>query len=634
MIPLAQPLDTIDFDALFEIARSKLPNLAPDWTDYNYSDPGITLVDLLAWVADRQVYSLARNRRDERFAMASLLGLASVGAVPAAGVVYPARPVSAGAHVPAGARLVPVGACAPRIEIEHDVELSGLRIASIVTEGAGAPIDHTATNDQPRATYAPFGAPPSVDTTLRLRLEGALRDEMVAFPLGFELDDDDPTSSGELGPVIVEYVAPDGAKVELKPTYDSTAHLRRSGVMILILPQTIGRGSDHELSFRPARATLMPRLRRITPDALPVRQRAALQPDVFIGNGRPGQVIEIAPLTLFDPVEAAEGYVWRLSARKQGLDLSVQVEDEAELQQWSQDRLDDAAADDRIFEIDERPDGTSIAIRFGNGCNGKRPAEGAQIVIEARVSAGTSGNIASGIDWVLDGMNTRWTNREPIDGASDADDLKGLLAKMRARLRSERPLATSAQIEQAALSLPEAFEIDRAKVIEGWQPGRIVPAWPATRTLLVTRKADLTDPPLETEDWRRAIARRLRPRVALGERLIIASPARRPLRIRVRAIAAPRRAPADVAREIRELLVARLSSQSSATKPWALGREATGLAVGGWIRRLSGVARVLDVTLIDELGTSFPDNSLPLGRGDLPRFISKADDVVVTGARP
>ena len=83
MIPLSPHLDDIDFDALLALARARLPALAPEWTDYNHHDPGITLVELLAWVANSQVYSLARNRLDERLAMARLLATAPRGAIPA-----------------------------------------------------------------------------------------------------------------------------------------------------------------------------------------------------------------------------------------------------------------------------------------------------------------------------------------------------------------------------------------------------------------------------------------------------------------------------------------------------------------------------------------------------------------------
>ena len=94
MIPLSPHLDDIDFDALLALARARLPALAPEWTDYNHHDPGITLVELLAWVANSQVYSLARNRLDERLAMARLLAATPQRCDPGARHGLSARPAA------------------------------------------------------------------------------------------------------------------------------------------------------------------------------------------------------------------------------------------------------------------------------------------------------------------------------------------------------------------------------------------------------------------------------------------------------------------------------------------------------------------------------------------------------------
>ena len=45
-------LDNIDFGELVEFGRSMIPTYAPEWTDHNYHDPGIMLIELLAFVAD------------------------------------------------------------------------------------------------------------------------------------------------------------------------------------------------------------------------------------------------------------------------------------------------------------------------------------------------------------------------------------------------------------------------------------------------------------------------------------------------------------------------------------------------------------------------------------------------------
>src|SRR5882672_11419114 len=79
------------FQDLVEIGRARLPSLAPDWTDYNAHDPGITLMELLAWTAEAQLYSLSTLRRDERMAYAALLGLTVSGTQGARGLIWPDR---------------------------------------------------------------------------------------------------------------------------------------------------------------------------------------------------------------------------------------------------------------------------------------------------------------------------------------------------------------------------------------------------------------------------------------------------------------------------------------------------------------------------------------------------------------
>ena len=75
---------------LVELGRSVLPSSAPAWTDYNAHDPGITLIELLAWVAEAQIYSLSKSRRDERRSYARLMGVTPHGTRPASGLIWPA----------------------------------------------------------------------------------------------------------------------------------------------------------------------------------------------------------------------------------------------------------------------------------------------------------------------------------------------------------------------------------------------------------------------------------------------------------------------------------------------------------------------------------------------------------------
>ncbi len=56
-MPLPLPnLDNRTYTDLVDEIRTLLPGLAPAWTDYNPSDPGMALVELMAWLTDMTLY--------------------------------------------------------------------------------------------------------------------------------------------------------------------------------------------------------------------------------------------------------------------------------------------------------------------------------------------------------------------------------------------------------------------------------------------------------------------------------------------------------------------------------------------------------------------------------------------------
>ncbi len=64
-MPLQLPnLDDRRYQDLLAAGRAMLPGAAPEWTDHNAADPGITLVELFAYIADMLLYRL--NRVSER----------------------------------------------------------------------------------------------------------------------------------------------------------------------------------------------------------------------------------------------------------------------------------------------------------------------------------------------------------------------------------------------------------------------------------------------------------------------------------------------------------------------------------------------------------------------------------------
>jgi predicted phage baseplate assembly protein len=56
----APKLDDRKFQDIVTEARSKIPQYCPRWTDYNLSDPGITVIEMFAWMVDMLLYRLNR----------------------------------------------------------------------------------------------------------------------------------------------------------------------------------------------------------------------------------------------------------------------------------------------------------------------------------------------------------------------------------------------------------------------------------------------------------------------------------------------------------------------------------------------------------------------------------------------
>ena len=58
-MPLPVPkLDDRRFQDIVDEAKKRIPHYSKDWTDHNLSDPGITLVELFAWMTDLILYRL------------------------------------------------------------------------------------------------------------------------------------------------------------------------------------------------------------------------------------------------------------------------------------------------------------------------------------------------------------------------------------------------------------------------------------------------------------------------------------------------------------------------------------------------------------------------------------------------
>ncbi len=75
-MPLVLPnLDDRRWADLVEEGRALIPVFGPEWTDHNVHDPGITLMELLAWVAEADIYAVNQIADRHRRKFLELIGV-------------------------------------------------------------------------------------------------------------------------------------------------------------------------------------------------------------------------------------------------------------------------------------------------------------------------------------------------------------------------------------------------------------------------------------------------------------------------------------------------------------------------------------------------------------------------------
>lgn len=68
-------LDNKGFAQFVEEARKLIPGYSSEWTDHNLSDPGITLIDLFAWLSEIELYRMNLVTERHRLKYLKLLGI-------------------------------------------------------------------------------------------------------------------------------------------------------------------------------------------------------------------------------------------------------------------------------------------------------------------------------------------------------------------------------------------------------------------------------------------------------------------------------------------------------------------------------------------------------------------------------
>ena len=165
-------LDDKPFEQIVEEARQLIPSNAPEWTDHNVHDPGITFTELFAWLAEISHYRLNRTSAASYERFFSLMGVTPEPAQAAeVTVAFEFNPLSQGLLIPANTRMWAIGIEDVPFATLVDQFLTKAKVKRVVTDAGGRQIIQTTAEKDEAGHYEAFGPSPTAGDFLRLEFE-------------------------------------------------------------------------------------------------------------------------------------------------------------------------------------------------------------------------------------------------------------------------------------------------------------------------------------------------------------------------------------------------------------------------------------------------------------------------------
>ncbi len=493
-MPLKAPeLDTRSFDDLLSEARRRIPRYTPEWTDFNPSDPGMTLLELYAWLSEMMLYQMNRVPERNYIKFLQLLDLELRPAQPATAYVTFSgnriETIGRGTQVLAQQ----LGGGAPLIfETEHDLTLVRAQLSKVVVFDGRAFSDVSAANTTPTVPFRPLGWVPSVGSALYLGFEPPRRatdgplfpQEMrwrVGLPAEVDASRENTCETRRCGapppppPVTLEWEYKAGREDSrwrrLNVLVDDSIAFTREGSIVLegpaeIEPSRVGRVQEELYWLRCRLASGAypdggaPELDFLIANTVRVVNLTTVREEVVgLSEGVPDQIFELGNR----PVQA------------DSLVLSVEGAD-GHPEIWT--RVDDLLAsgpDDAHYVFNP----TTGAVSFGDGSRGRIPTAGSELVArQYRHGGGTAGNVGSGVikrtRGELSGVD-KLTNIRPAVGGRDEQDVEDLKRRAPQVLRHRNRAVTSEDFAALAAEIGGVAEATAVPLAHPDHPGVEVP---------------------------------------------------------------------------------------------------------------------------------------------------------------
>jgi predicted phage baseplate assembly protein len=568
MVLQAPNLDDRTYSDILAEARALIPRYAPEWTNHNESDPGITMLQLFAWMTDITLYRLNRVPERNYIKFLQMLGIElEPGLAATTELTFTlARSSIDSVIVPKGtlvASAQPDQDGNPIVfETDEALVALGAQLASVqVFDGIGYTLNSNANLalDQSFAPFGVYGRPTSAlllgfDTPLAMTAEQI----NLAIVLA-ELGDDEPvqctvdaTTLALPAELVWEYW--EGAQWErLSVDKDETNAFAQSGHVYLRGPgkQAIKAIIGQEpMAYYWLRCRLVQNFYERTPQIVRIQTntiratQAQTQRDEVLGgsNGRPNQSFFVSRLPIVpldNPATLVSADKSLITLRHIQLDVSERpaIGSASTFEVWQE--VDDFAAsksDNSHFTLNR----ATGEIRFGDGTRGRIPVANpdrpnSSVVARLyRSGGGSSGNVGADIltniqSFVPDVASV--TNLFAASGGSEAETVDAAKLRAQALIKSRNRAVTQEDYEYFASSVPG---VARALAQPLRHPKFVGAPIPGVVTVVIVPESDDDDPqPLPNQRTMQAVCQCLNERRLVTAELFVVPPTYREIKVEV-----------------------------------------------------------------------------------------------------
>ncbi len=556
-MPLEAPqLDVRSFEDLLREARLRIPRYTPEWTDFNDSDPGITLVQLFAWLSEMMLFQMNKVPERNYVKFLQLLDMELRPARPArAYLTFTAEPGAARVDpVPRGtviAAVSPGGGQPLLFETEEGLDLVPVPLTDLQVYDGSSFTVVTAANESSGPSFRPLGWFPQLGSALYLGFAG---DDPAAAPRRFpqlvrlRTFLAQPSAAGPAPQVTLswEYRSAQSPTAwrRLTTYRDDTAALPRQGDALFEGPPDAIRTTEGRLAGGEPRYWLRCRL---AAGRFPSGQEPEI--DLLRTNTVPASNLSTVREELLGISEGHPEERFELTQRPVAQDsLELWSEkDRLEPQRWrAVDDLWASGPQDAHFQLNA----TSGQIRFGDGEHGRIPVAGSRLVARSyRYGGGEAGNVGRGL---ISGRPTALrgvlavTNERPAEGGRDEQTVQELKQQAPARLRHRSRAVTAEDFSALAA---EVGGVARATTLPQSHPDFPEIAVPGAVTVVVVPDSRET-PPRPSAELLRQTSRQLDRYRLLTTELHLKGPRYLEVQISARVVAQPFAAAGDVARSV------------------------------------------------------------------------------------